>query len=302
MPSMPGMYNYNPPLPGQSRARSVPSQPSTAQPPIPGFESTTIPGLVDQGVMGAHSINQGVGTSAQPKTPIPPTKNSFKLRRTIAPKPPVTVLMELVGGKSTITWKFIDNPEDLEIDYDMIDEAGQLFTCQVTVDGMEYIGTASSKNDAKNACAENAVKDIIHQKCEEGYYGSNEDPVPWASLASLALFKLYNDWQSQGYIMPPDLTGIPGVPQASNVRTKGAGGLLGPTDKHPVQLLNEKNGKAVEYEMKAKVGEGPTAVFVMTCTIEDTTFTGEARNKKDAKKACALKVLKEKYDITYPGE
>ena len=38
--------------------------------------------------------------------------------------------MELTGGKSTVTWKFIDNPEDVEVDYDM-EDAGQLFTAQV---------------------------------------------------------------------------------------------------------------------------------------------------------------------------
>ena len=31
---------------------------------------------------------------------------------------------------------------------------------------------------------------------------SSEDNCPWASIASLALHKLYTDWQSQGYTLP----------------------------------------------------------------------------------------------------
>jgi len=297
LPRMPGMYNYNPPLPGQ-----MASQASQRQPPIPG---TTIPNLIDQGsmMMTPGGARPGAGMTGQPK-PVPPPKNSFKLRRLIAPKPPVTVLMELIGGKSTATWKFIDNPEDVEVDYDM-EDAGQLFTAQVTVDGEEYSGTASSKTDAKNAAAENAVKELVNKKCNEGVVMSNEDPTPWAALASLALHKLYADWQSQGYILPPDLVGIPGVPSNQVGRAPkaaGGGSKMDDTAKHPVQLLNEKNGKPVEYELKAKVGEGPTAVFIMVATIDEVVYTGEARNKKDAKKNCALKILKEKHEITYPGE
>ena len=31
---------------------------------------------------------------------------------------------------------------------------------------------------------------------------SSEDNCPWAAIASLALHKLYTDWQSQGYTLP----------------------------------------------------------------------------------------------------
>ena len=30
----------------------------------------------------------------------------------------------------------------------------------------------------------------------------SEDNCPWAAIASLALHKLYTDWQSQGYTLP----------------------------------------------------------------------------------------------------
>merc|ERR1712025_702232 len=35
--------------------------------------------------------------------------------------------------------------------------------------------------------------------------GRFQDTTPWGALASLALFKLFNDWQSSGYSLPADL-------------------------------------------------------------------------------------------------
>jgi hypothetical protein len=31
---------------------------------------------------------------------------------------------------------------------------------------------------------------------------SNEDYCPWGAIASLALYRLYADWQTQGYDVP----------------------------------------------------------------------------------------------------
>lgn len=50
-----------------------------------------------------------------------------------------------------------------------------------------------------------------------------EDETPWLQLASLALFKLFNDWQAQGYVVPAELlktetnTGSPGNNQDVNM-------------------------------------------------------------------------------------
>jgi len=283
------MFNYQPPLPGQRH-------------PQANASLGIIPSLVDQGGMRGYAHAAPGGAQPGPPKPVPPpsTKNSFKLRRSIAPKPPVTVLVELLAGKSQPKWTFIDNPEDLEYD-DALEEAGQVFTCKVSYGDEEYTGSASSKNEAKNVASEQAIKAILTNKCYERVHNrNNEDPTPWAALASLALHKLYTDWQSQGYVMPPDLTNIPGTDNKVVPAVRVPGAPLEPTDKHPVQLLNELNGKAVEYEMAAKVGEGPGALFVMECKINDKTFKGQAKSKKEAKKDCALKVLEEVHQITYP--
>merc|ERR1711874_375662 len=88
----------------------------------------------------------------------------------------------------------------------------------------------------------------------------NEDETPWASLASLALFKLFNDWQAQGYLLPEDLLKqpLPGSSVKQEVKTEAGLGNekrsqkpakempSNPTEKHPVQLLNELSG-SLEY-------------------------------------------------------
>jgi len=285
------MFNYQPPLPGQRHPQSTPG-------------TGMIPNLVDQGGMRgyAHPTPGSGQTQGPPKAmpPPPSTKNCFKLRRSIAAKPPVTVLVELLAGKSQPKWEFIDNPEDMVYD-EALYEAGQVFTCKVSYGDEEYTGSASSKNEAKNVASEQAIKAILTNKCYERVQNrNNEDPTPWAALASLALHKLYTDWQSQGYVMPPDLTNIPGTDNKPVAAERVPGAPLEPTDKHPVQLLNELSDKAVEYEMVAKVGEGPGALFVMECKINDKTFKGQAKSKKEAKKDCALKVLEEVHQITYP--
>ena len=36
--------------------------------------------------------------------------------------------------------------------------------------------------------------------------------TPWSALASLAMFKMFNDWQSQGFTVPPELMAGSSVP------------------------------------------------------------------------------------------
>ena len=91
-----------------------------------------------------------------------------------------------------------------------------------------------------------------------------EDETPWLQLASLALFKLFNDWQAQGYVIPAELLKNPNDP--SNPAAPGSvnqdvamNAVSGapkppkqpkkvpdnPTERHPVQLLNELRGGVV---------------------------------------------------------
>ncbi len=48
---------------------------------------------------------------------------------------------------------------------------------------------------------------------------NTEDETPWAALASLGLFKLFNDWQAMGYNVPKELSKPPdAAPEVSNYK------------------------------------------------------------------------------------
>lgn len=119
-----------------------------------------------------------------------------------------------------------------------------------------------------------------------------EDDVPWGSLASFALFKLFSEWQSQGFQLPP--SGLPPVFH------KATGAKKLPDDankKHPVQLLNQIRPGSQYSE--SREGAPPNLTFKFTVSVDGQTFMGVGSNKKDAKKECAkhaLEALGVKYD------
>jgi len=151
------------------------------------------------------------------------------------------------------------------------------------------------------------------------------DETPWAQLASLALFKLFNDWQAQGFAIPaelfkppdyfnnqgtaPPMKGPQGAAPSGDVAMTAAGQPRNtpckkvpdnPTSRHPVQLLNELRG-TINYQLVEQRGDPPNCIFIMGAEVEGTPYHGEGKNKKDAKKAVALEILKQVHQITYPS-
>jgi|ERR1711874_59150 len=219
----------------------------------------------------------------------------------------------------------------------------RLYTANASLMGETFSGTGPSHVIAKNICAEHIIQAIVTKKCSENKVkeeagevanGNNkEDETPWGALASLAIFKLFNDWQSQGCVVPSEFLNVPtgdmagvflGRGSQQGVSREGPAHLdftseagafhdftqpfhqrpaknmpLNPTEKHPVQLLNELRG-VVQYDLEQE-GQVPNCVFTMTCEVEGTSYSGQGKSKKEAKKCCAQKVLSAVYDITYPG-
>jgi len=48
-------------------------------------------------------------------------------------------------------------------------------------------------------------------------------------------------------------------------------------------------------------GVTPNIIFTMGCEVDGQQYQGVGRNKKDAKKHCAMEALKALYNIQYPG-
>ena len=126
------------------------------------------------------------------------------------------VLNEMAGQ---VNYTFVENPP---MPLQMRPGMPPLFTAQCEVDEETFTGTGPSKQIAKNICAEKAIQHVVVRKCEASSKieqkndqgkplkpNQMEDETPWAQLASLALFKLFNDWQAQGYSIPPELWKAP---------------------------------------------------------------------------------------------
>ena len=247
-------------------------------------------------------------------------RTNYRLRKVIVPKAPLMVLNEIVGS---VNYTFLNTPP---IPNSMGTAPIQLFTAQCVVYGDTFTGTGPSKQVAKNICAEHAIQAVVIKKSKEAKIKEQtdadgnplkpnqmEDETPWAQLASLALFKLFNDWQAQGKEIPSDLWRVPDAKEKDEIMDNTSPisihGMTraqkpakkvpeNPTDRHPVQLLNELRG-GVMFNLISEVGASPSIMFTIGVDVDGKTFTGEGKTKKEAKKNCAIEVLKQCHNIVF---
>nr|XP_019533645.2 uncharacterized protein LOC109405102 [Aedes albopictus] len=139
-----------------------------------------------------------------------------RLRKLLTPKNAVVALHELQGpGMSEFT----------------INTNGQETTAEIVVNNVRYEATAPNKHMAKARASEKALRDLViaqmakaRQSAEttaaaattnngnNGSAAGNEDvemsemtetdDVPMLHLASYALYKLFNEWQNEGFEIP----------------------------------------------------------------------------------------------------
>jgi len=239
-------------------------------------------------------------------------KPAFKLRKALHPKAPLTILNELAGvGAGKAQFEYLDVPEEerrrraWQADMDF-EEVGS-FECRCTALSLEFIAEGTTKSEAKSAVVEIAIQGLISVQCqknEEEGVGPNEDNCPWSLLASLALYKLYNSWQSQGYSLPPELTSLPGEVGwvvGGGGEQGGCGGVQtniekAVIDKPPLQLVNEMASRmrcTLDFELTSEVGTPNDKVFTMAMKVGGKEYCGQGKNKKSAKQAAASAALQD---------
>jgi len=241
-------------------------------------------------------------------------RRNYRLKRMMLPKPPNMVLFELIPHDDVVFDNFVSDP------------VSRLFKITAKYDDKYFEGLGPSKTIAKNICCERILQHIAFKACakdeQENKGGSHgEEETPWTALASVALFKLFNDWQAQGCQMPAELMGRPS--QGKQPQQGGAAGPMdigdpavqvkkekerkekkpktlpeNPTSRHPVQLLNEMEGQ-LEYETSAE-GVPPHSMYTISVTLPAGKFSGTAKSKKEAKKLAAIDALRAVYNVVYP--
>ena len=149
--------------------------------------------------------------------PAPPTPlaadqklriENHNMKQLVAPKPPHKILNEMVGGGAK--FEYTENPP-LPPGM-MMEDMPAMHTLITEVDGDTSTGTGPTHEIAKNICAEHAVMGIVTKRYEnmnhlarQGIKSKEEllleDETPF-ELASIALFKMLNEWEASGFELP----------------------------------------------------------------------------------------------------
>ncbi|KAG0719199.1 Double-stranded RNA-specific editase 1 [Chionoecetes opilio] len=150
---------------------------------------------------------------------VPGAKN-LKIRRYVQPKNAVMCLNELRPGVTYNTEQEggVSQPFCVSVEVPGGKES-PLTASLPQIDGQKYRGFGSSKQLAKQAAAEAALISFVKPPVATSE-NNEDDKTPWATLASFAIYKLFNDWregrvgmcpppsQPYGAAVPPGLKGF----------------------------------------------------------------------------------------------
>jgi len=252
-------------------------------------------------------------------------RQNARLRKILQPKNAIMVLNELKTG---IKFTFQEHTNAL---------TQTMFVVNAEVDGKMHTGQGLSKPLAKQNAAENALKALLLEKMAQAAIkvdspegsepvqeemntdggstpmveGSDEvsesgnkpetpeDDVPWGSLASFALYKLFTEWQNQGTHVPIPKQAT--VSPSKQIQTAPAPMKKipdNPTDRHPVMLLNQLR-PGIQFTEISREGTPPNLTFTLGVSVDGKAYTGVAKNKKDAKKEAAKAALAGSLNIFY---
>jgi len=221
------------------------------------------------------------------------------------------------------------------------------FIAVVTVNDKQYEGKGSSKNSAKNSACEKALRDYVLEKMrqnprfpkgqatdsqamdtievidddeseqkENGADGNEEtDDVPMINLASFAIYKLFNEWENEGYVVPelhpsaaaaatsatPSENGsaiAPKEPKKAPIRTELPANWEA---MHPATLLCMMR-PGLTYTEGGVIGEKPNILQVVKVVVDGNEYIGYGRSKKSARRNVAVAVCNALFSTNFVKE
>lgn len=106
------------------------------------------------------------------------------------------------------------------------------------------------------------------------------DEIPWSSLASFALYKLFLEWHNQGTSVPVPRPGLPSPVKGIKreichvQRTLVQKELpLNAINIHPVMLLNQMRPGLTYVELH-RIGNPPNTMFTLAVDIDGIEYSG----------------------------
>uniref|UniRef100_A0A1I8Q683 DRBM domain-containing protein n=1 Tax=Stomoxys calcitrans TaxID=35570 RepID=A0A1I8Q683_STOCA len=258
-------------------------------------------------------------------------RQNRRLRKSIVPKNALMALNEL-KGISIGDFVINNNPN-----------GG--FIALVTCNNNQYEGRGISKTVAKNNACEKALRDYIIAKMREkprkalngnnAQNNVNDEPmetgdgdgegggennttldetedVPMVNLASFAIYKLFSEWENEGYIIPEmhpaaagnfsDNESMAGTgakePKRPPVRNE-----LPPNWEamHPASLLCYMR-PGITYTDKGTIGEKPNILHTLATTVDDEEFEASGRSKKIARRNVAAVACNTLFNTNFEPE
>nr|XP_036676054.1 double-stranded RNA-specific editase 1-like [Drosophila suzukii] len=237
-------------------------------------------------------------------------RQNRQLRKSMLPKNALMALNE-VKGVTISDFTIESNPD-----------GG--FTAVVTVSAVQYEGKGLSKMSAKNAACEKAWRDFIIAKMtpkpnrtrnsnsengpepmetNEDEGDAQEDDLPMLNLASFAIYKLFAEWEREGYVVPemhpsasgapsaggenvPPVPAVPKEPKKPPVRTELPSGW---ETMHPATILCIMRPGLIYVDHGAS-GDKPNVLQHLGIVVDDQEFTASGRSKKIARRNVAVEV------------
>ncbi|XP_030377916.1 double-stranded RNA-specific editase 1 isoform X2 [Scaptodrosophila lebanonensis] len=199
------------------------------------------------------------------------------------------------------------------------------FTAIVTVNSNQYEGKGQSKMAAKNLACEKALRDYIISKmtpkqkkipssANESMETSEvenanenienpDDELPMLNLASFAIYKLFSEWEREGFVVPemhPSAHSQSAQPIEPN---SAAAAPVKEPKKPPVRSELPSNWETmhpatllcimrpgISYVEYGCSGEKPNVLQRLGVIVDNQEFTADGRSKKIARRNVAVNV------------
>ncbi|XP_064556097.1 double-stranded RNA-specific editase 1 isoform X1 [Drosophila montana] len=251
-------------------------------------------------------------------------RQNRQLRKSMLPKNALMALNE-VKGINISDFTINSNPD-----------GG--FTAIVTVNTRQYEGKGQSKMAAKNLACEKALRDYIIAKMTpkpkkvpkpanddepeametnetENTENPPEDDVPMLNLASFAIYKLFAEWEREGYVVPEmhpstanasaqqsdpnspasSVVVTPKEPKKPPVRTELP---VNWATMHPATLLCVMR-PGLSYIDHGCTGEKPNVLQRLGVIVDNQEFTATGRSKKIARRNVAVNVCNSLFNTNF---
>ncbi|XP_034487664.1 double-stranded RNA-specific editase 1 isoform X2 [Drosophila innubila] len=253
-------------------------------------------------------------------------RQNRQLRKSMLPKNALMALNE-VKGINISDFTINSNPD-----------GG--FTAIVTVNSKQYEGKGHSKMAAKNLACEKALRDYIIAKMtprtkkmqkaandgepepmeiNDGEAGeAPEDDVPMLNLASFAIYKLFAEWEREGYIVPemhPSAGSSSAQTGDQNVPAAAAAVVTKEPKKPPVRTELPANWETMHpatllcvmrpglsYVDHGCIGEKPNIMQRLGVIVDNQEFTANGRSKKIARRNVAVNVCNSLFNTNFTYE